>query len=440
MTLRSNHPVDNRFTAPMIKRQLAVSALCWVGIAVLVPSAATGQSAVGQQLLEHIAISGEMRVRGEFDDRTSGLDPDAATLLRTRLGILAEPSRQTSVYLQISDSRIFGEEQNTLTDASADRLDLHQAYIDWTPKGNVTLRIGRQELAFADERLIGSVNWANVTRAFDGLRIMAKHSSWTLDGFATVLAEKDATLATGVDPRQNDGADTDRTFFGAWFTTGSFELFALGDRNASTVAFDNVDRYTLGALGNQTVGAWRLKGTVALQLGRQTPAVAPRQDISAYMLSGSLSYAVPAVSHPSVGVQVDYLSGDKSPLDGTHTAFNTLYATNHAFYGYMDLFLSPSNQTGFLGLLDTMLRTSARPKQWILRADAHRFQLARKAVTGERTIGVELDLTVSRMLPGGLALLAGYSVFNPSSAAEAVPVALGGDVLQWTYLQGTVRF
>ncbi len=394
--------------------------------------------AFAQTLSENITLSGEIRVRGEADNRTSGTDPDAATLLRTRISLFATPSSKVSAFIQISDSRIFGEELNTLTDASADRLDLHQAYLAWKPWSDVTLRIGRQELAFADQRLVGTVNWANVTRAFDGLKATVDRGSWTLDAFAMVLTENDATLATGLNPRQNEGEDTDRTFFGTWFKRGPVELFALADRNASTAAFDNIDRYTLGAQGVHTLGSLSIKGMAAAQLGRQTPTAAARQDIAAYMLTGNVSYALQGELRPTLAVQADYLSGDKSPLDDTHSTFNTLYATNHAFYGYMDLFLAPSSQTGFLGLFDTMLRASVRPGPWTVRSDLHRFQLGRKAPSGERNIGVELDVTAGRVLAPGLTLLGGFGVFEPNSGAAAA--GLGDDNLQWAFLQAMVRF
>src|SRR3989304_5775472 len=46
--------------------------------------------------------------------RTSGAAPDHATLLPPRLGALATLAPTTHAFIQVSDSRAFGEEQNTL--------------------------------------------------------------------------------------------------------------------------------------------------------------------------------------------------------------------------------------------------------------------------------------------------------------------------------------
>ena len=386
-----------------------------------------------------LRLTGEVRVRGEFDKRTSGARADAATLLRTRLGVLATLDSGARVFIQLSDSRAFGEEGNTLTDASANQLDLHQAYLEGTALRSLNLRAGRQELAFADERLIGAVNWANVTRAFDALRATLARAPWTLDAFAAILEERDATLSTGLDPRKNEGKDADRTFFGLWLASRSIELFAIGDRHARAAALTGVDRFTAGAYARRGFGRWTMNGMGALQVGRQSAVGGPRQDIAAYMASAVLTYAGKGRSAATLSAQADYLSGDASPADASYTAFNTLYATNHAFYGSMDLFLNLPDDTGGLGLVDLMARLSLRPGPWSVRADLHQFELARRASTGERTIGQEFDLYAGRSV-GKFGLQLGYSVFTPSAAARSAPVVLGSDVLYWAFLQVTARF
>lgn len=387
-----------------------------------------------------LTFSGAVRVRTEFDDRTAGTSADAATLLRTRLGVLAKLDSTTSAFIQLSDSRAFGEEQNTLTDASADQFDLHQAYLEWAPVASLVLRVGRQEIAFEDERLIGTVNWANVTRAFDGLRATWERSAWTLDAFVITVEERDDVLPTGLDPRRNEGLDADRSLFGVWLSSASIGAFALADRNASGATLSDIDRYTLGGYARTSAGRWRMKGMAAAQLGRQTPARAPRQDIAAYLATAAVSYAFDNEPGVTASIQADYLSGDATPLDETHTAFNTLYATNHAFYGAMDLFLAPAQQTGFLGLFDLVLGTSVQPQSWTIGANLHYFQLSRADPTGERALGWELDLGASKRLASGLAIQAGYSIFDPSDAARTADIALGNEVLHWAFLQSAVRF
>lgn len=419
----------------MLTRQAGVA--CCLLLAVAAP---LGAQTVKVEKVD-ITLSGEVRVRSELDARSSDAGTDHATLLRTRLGALAKPSEEVSVFIQLSDSRAFGEEANTLTDATADRLDLHQAWLAWTPQPNLTLTVGRQEMAFADERLVGTVNWANVTRAFDGVRLNLRSGGWTLDGFAMSLDEQAALLATGLDPRVNADSTADRSLFGLWAATEHFDLFALGDMNATDGAGrDDIDRYTLGGRARGQFGHVAVQATAAYQVGDQTQTGIPRQDIEAYFASAAANYVLTGPLRGQFGIQADYLSGDETPLDDTFGGFNTLYATNHKFYGFMDLFLNLPRQTGDLGLVDVMLRGVLRPDVWTVRADLHRFSLAEESPAGDRTIGYELDLTASRTLAGGLGFVAGYSLFSPSDAGEVAPVGLGDDTLHWAYVQLLAKF
>ncbi len=285
-----------------------------------------------------LTFSGEVRVRSELDARTSGAGTDHATLLRTRLGALAKPSEQVSVFIQLSDSRVFGEESNTLTDATADRFDVHQAWLAWTPQSNLTLTVGRQELKFADERLVGSVNWTNVSRAFDGARLNLRTGGWSLDGFAMSLDEQAALLATGLNPRVNaDSTAADRSLFGLWAANEHFDLFALGDMNATDGDDrDEIDRYTLGGRGRGQFGKVALQATAAYQVGDQMQTGIPRQDIEATFASAAANYLLTGSLRGQFGIQADYLSGDQTPLDDTFGGFNTLYATNHKFHALRD--------------------------------------------------------------------------------------------------------
>jgi len=392
-----------------------------------------------QQDSTRVTWSGEVRVRSEVDARTSGAATDHATLLRTRLGALATLAPTTRAFIQVSDSRAFGEEQHTLTDASADRFDLHQGYLEWSP-GAVRVRAGRQELAFADERLIGPVGWANVSRAFDGVRVTWTRPRGTVDLFGAVLDERAALLATGLDPRQNSLAASDRAVVGAWATSKSFDLFLILDRNATEGAVSEINRATFGGYVRRTLGALSARGTFAWQAGRQLAANGQRQDLAAFLASAAATYGFRGALKPAIGIQLDYLSGDDSPGDRRYRAFNTLYATNHPFYGLMDLFLSFPGQTGGLGFVDLMARGSATPRAWTLRADLHQFRLAETGPTGSRTIGVELDLTAARRVTRGFDIQLGYSRFSPGAAGEVPPIGLGLDRLHWGYLQGTMQF
>lgn len=407
-----------------------------IGILLALPVSLTAQAASIP-----VTLSGEVRIRTELDGRTPGTSSDMVSLLRTRLGVSVEPSERVRAVVRISDSRAFGEESNTLTDASADHLDLHEGFIEWTSLAGTRLRVGRQELAYGDERLIGTVGWANVTRSFDGVQLRLPVGGWTVDGFGATLREFDAVGATGVDPRANEGLARDQSLFGVWATDGPHDLFAIVESRVAGSGQHDVFRRTVGGHATQPLGGFTLDATAAFQFGTTVGNDDLTRDISAWLVSGSVAHQFAGPLAPRLALQVDLLSGDDHPLDDRYGAFNTLYATNHKFYGFMDLILDPASQLAGRGLADIALRGALRPAAWQLGLDLHRLALMvdRSGTTG-RTLGTELDATLGRTLAKGLGLSTGASIFQPASAARQPGIGLGEATLWWGYVQLTTSF
>jgi len=77
---------------------------------------------------------GEVRARGEVEGRDflTHTIPNAYALLRSRLGAYITPVENVQVFLQVQDSRAFGEETvggrfNNISNTR--NLDLHQGYL-----------------------------------------------------------------------------------------------------------------------------------------------------------------------------------------------------------------------------------------------------------------------------------------------------------------------
>jgi hypothetical protein len=384
---------------------------------------------------EAVRLLGEVRVRGEAE-RPAALDTtDAFTLLRSRIGVDATLSRQARLLLQVQDARTFGEEASTM-DGSADRLDMHQAWLQYRLEGRlgVAFRAGRQQLSFGNERLVGAADWTQTARSFDGLRVSAGPAGggWAVHTFATNVQER-GRRHTGVQPDRRD-----HLFAGAFVEAGRVELFAFHDVEAAYRTYTGVDRTTLGGrldlslprvITASAEGAW--------QAGNQVPAAAPSQDIRAWLLAGRLGLdtGLPVVAR--LGAGMDILSGDHDPADGTYRAFNTLYGTGHRYHGYLDLFLDPAGRTQERGLIDGM--ASARlvlPGSIALDVDAHAFWLHQElAASPDRFIGWELDLTLPVSLGDGQRLQLGYSLFRNGLAAPLVGLGAEGRTAHWAYAQ-----
>jgi hypothetical protein len=145
-------------------------------------------------------------------------------------------------------------------------------------------------------------------------------------------------------------------------------------------------------------------------------------------------------TRPGLLLWAELLSGDDDPSDTTARTFDTLYATNHKFYGFMDFFLSIPAHTGGRGLQDYGGRAHLAPTPGLWMAVGyHLLRLMAADPTGAQGLGHEVDVTVRYQLLRWVSLQAGYSVLVPDTALANLR---GGhdQPEHWFYLQTNLAF
>lgn len=382
-------------------------------------------------------LDGQVRYRYEVDGRRELEDDRDSYMdrhyLRTRGQIRFYPLPDVEGVVQIQDSRAFGSEdgaagQGTL-DGNADMLDLHQGYFrvrDVFGSG-VDVQVGRQEMAYGNERLIGSVGWSNVGRSFDAIRLRTDGSWGAADVFASRL--------------QNSGSRS-QNLFGGWGTLKlsddhTADVFALLDNNTALVSaqpdedMTALTRYTLGTYVRGRISSFEYSGEFAWQGG--TAAVGDSLGTE-NSIGGLLIAATGGLDLDPVKITAIYtlLSGDDDPTDGTESTFNTLFATNHKFYGYMDYFPGTFRQAGLQDIaLSVLWKISGKASVEI---DGHIFETAVGQEQGQ-SLGKELDATFKYRYNPVVAFTGGLSVFLTDRPMEDL---LGRKTPLWGYLMTTV--
>jgi len=136
-----------------------------------------------------------LRVRGEFRERVEGFDnsgfnesrDDMYYLSRFRFNATAT-SKLVAVTVQAQDARVGKKTVGPTGTPFKAAFDLRQAHADvGTLKSPVVGRVGRQELAFGDQRLLGHLNWTNAGRTFDAARVTFKSKAAQVDVFGASL-------------------------------------------------------------------------------------------------------------------------------------------------------------------------------------------------------------------------------------------------------------
>jgi hypothetical protein len=394
-----------------------------------------------------VRFLGDLRVRAEVDARDFDLSsaPNTFTILRTRFGVEASPAENIKVFILARDSRVFGTETdatgsfNTISDGK--NLDLHQGYVEITKflYDGLTVRLGRQELSYANERMVGAGGWGNVGRSFDGGLVRFGYDAITADIFGMNVAETEAYPASVTPATVAATHDEGQYFFGLylqWKAAESHEVnaYALyqGNHLQSGGEFIGFRRTTVGGYAKGSVDAFIYEAEGAYQAGERGSA-----DISAHALTGSAGYRFSGSSLEAVTAGLEYLSG--TPSGGTdYSSFDPPYPTAHKFHGFMDYFTNIPAQTGERGLVDFMGRVGLRFGE-ALTAGVwyHNLRLAEGGSGGD-LLGDEFDVTAKYQYAKALSFEAGASAFLPGPLMRD---RFGGaDAGLWGYFTVFVSF
>ncbi len=299
-----------------------------------------------------------------------------------------------------------------------DIADLMNAFadfnIDVAERVSLTLRAGRQGLAFGKQRLVSPLPWANTRRSWDGFSAILNANDWKVHGFWTQFVP--------TRKYEFNKADGDIRFFGAYATTRKrFDLYYFGsERDALSDNRHTVGARTWGGLLDRSLD-YDLEG--AWQFGD-----GPTGDISAFMVASQLGFTLAeAFGTPRVWLGFDYASGDDDPEAGTVKTFDQLYPLGHAYLGYADV-------VGRQNIIDFSQGVSVSPAEdWVLDLANHIFwraddgdalynaggRVVRAGDEGEdKYVGIEIDAVVKRRFGTHLSGEVGYSHFFTGSFIE----------------------
>ncbi len=169
--------------------------------------------------------------------------------------------------------------------------------------------------------------------------------------------------------------------------------------------------------------------------------------VSSFLAAASLKYTI---NKTAISIGADYLSGNNfenpSKNDKSRT-FNTLYATNHKFYGFMDYFLNIPAHTAGGGLFDLQLGISAKVKEKSsLSVTAHYFMLGNNVSDPQslnaslaKPLGAEIDGVYSLNIHEMVNLKVGMSVLIPTNSLEAIDAGSKGRFNTWAWSMITFK-
>ncbi|RIK74832.1 MAG: hypothetical protein DCC67_16090 [Planctomycetota bacterium] len=213
--------------------------------------------------------------------------------------------------------------------------DFLNLFADVVVMDGATLRVGRQELLYGNERLVSPLDWANTRRTFEGARVLMKGEDWTSDVFYTHFVP--------VVPNELDEADYDQPFYGIYNTYSGVEdltidAYYLGYDNQSVSHLPSGQSdFSIHTLGLRLNGAltdnWLFEMEGGPQFGRQSGLGLDHE--AAFVTAGigrKLGDVLPW--SPTLWAYYDYASGNN--VGGDFNRFNHLFPLAHKYFGFID--------------------------------------------------------------------------------------------------------
>jgi hypothetical protein len=362
----------------------------------------------GSLSAQDVRLNTQVRPRFEWREPGAHAAREDFTSMRTRLGATALLPENISVFVQIQDVRIWG--QDATVGEPVGFPELHQGFlaVERIAGGTNGIRAGRQEITFGAQRLVGNADWAQRARSFDGVRAtFGSAPRAALDLFTTQIADREA------------GRTFDASFHGIHATLPmeravSVELYGLYNR-ARTDA--TTDQGTVGTRLTAAPGVLSVELEAAYQFGDRAD-----RRVSAYMLRAAAgpSLPFPAPMTGRVLIAFEHYSGG-DPVDADVRVFDALFGTAHAFLGYADLFTNIPAHTAGRGIQDLGVRAILTPRQGTdLLANAHIFRSPPSAGLPSRRFGEELDLRLRHRMRAPLTFTGGFSYVWQGPALAAI--------------------
>jgi len=312
------------------------------------------------------------------------------------------------------------------------QADLLQAYLQYDV-GDFAIRLGRQQLVYGDQRLLGHLGWKDVARTFDGMKGMYHAGPVKLDVFAVHPADIVAMTPSATAPQGKSLVTwEDRRLIGAYGTyiaapnRGIDAYFINWHHNQHAAVGKGRN---LNTFGMRLYGKWNgFDGTAEAAFQTGTWANNVSQKASAYAVKAGYTFAT---WKTRLGIEYDYSPGDDKADTTTHKNFVFPFHTNHMHYGEMDFFswgnmkdlrfsmkTMPLEGLTFIGNAHLLYLAEARG-DWLNVVGTGVVFAGAPGYTQTRA-GTEIDLKLMYSVGAitGLKLVGLYGIFNPGGAVS----------------------
>ena len=416
-----------------------------------IAQATWAQEAKEEEKTNQLTVDVNLMSRGEARDggfpvTTEEKVEDHSAFISNRVRLLVGyESNNLAVKVTAQHSGVWGAE-------GGGKFNVYEAWAHLKANNGLFARIGRQELVYDDERILGNNDWAMAALYHDALKVGYENHGHKLH--AVVAYNQNSKNVNGGTFYQN-GSQIYKTMQTVWYhydvpklpLSASLLFMNIGMQCGTEGEYATNFQQLIGGYVNYKPGNLTLEAAYYHQMGKAsldytTTGTLP---INAWMAAGKASYQFNKQLTAYAGY--DYLSGDKEfvvPKQGTigltkhskMSAFTTTFGSTHKFYGAMDFFyVSAYFGTFSPGLQNIFGGATYKPVKG-LSLDASYHYLATSTNLNElsKTLGHEIELRASYQLLKDARISLGFSYMKGTDTMEELKRSSENKKLQWGWL------
>ncbi len=376
----------------------------------------------------------------------AGQTPTLHINQRSRLNLSFRQDR-VKMHLSFQDVRVWGQEAQKMSIPS---VSLHQGWIELMFTDSFSLKVGRQELIYDNQRFFAVNDWIPMAQKHDVALLKHISKAGELHLGAAFNQPPDAYTRNFT----NHYGINNYKFMGfGWFNTtmgnkGSISLLGIAEGNEHSLpngTLINPDImfvhstwsvYTLYKFGNIDFMV-----NPAIQHGKHRTG----QKVSAWYLRSEASLPVSDNFVSTLGFELFSGNDAANPGDNRFRTFDPTHGAGHAHNGFMDFFTNIPVHTRNAGLINPFVKNRIKLSSKItVDADLHLFWgmnpfKANNAVQTNKFLGTEIDLTLNYRFNSFTQIIGGYSHMVATESMGLIKNGSTSQPLYFTYIMLRVR-
>lgn len=386
----------------------------------------------------------EFRPRAEYRDGYKQLPNDTTAPSyfinqRTRLNFTYQTDK-IIFHTSLQDIRLYGQ---TGQFSGSGGLGIFETYVEPILSKTISLRIGRQKLDLDNNRLFSPADWAQQSRAHEGVRFIYKTEKLLTEFMGAFSQSNENIFQTSYSPIGFNNYKLLGVHHLKWLISKKTTLTTINATDGFEHKTNSKVLYVRATSGGRL--EYKINKFYATASGYHQYGTTPTGiKLSAFYLQPEIKYKVTEKLTTWLGAEI--LSGDDATKKSSASnSFEPLYGVAHRFMGRMDYFTSFPKDVKNGGLINPYFFVQyAFNKKLSIKNDVHLFYTQNNVLDKKNNIinpylGFENDVSIKYKFNESTTLDGGFAFMLAEKSMETIKGGNSAKTPIWGFVMVTFK-